>query len=234
VSYLDKDKLKIVHSEFCKLSAENFDLFTQKGIFPLRVRWLRWKIAGHVLTTRIIFQFVDERYRIRERLRSRCERFSIRTLGENSDLYLKTNVLLLANIFENFCESYVASYGLDAAHYYTLLGFTWNAMLKHTRRFECSPTLIWSCSFNVIYAVISVKCSGRYTQVNNNACVRTTHFDDRHAGRMPIFARVVIWHEMRQLVDLLVIAVECKHLPHVIFEWLNRLTTDAFNVEYVE
>ncbi|KYN28025.1 hypothetical protein ALC57_02565 [Trachymyrmex cornetzi] len=33
-SYLDKDKLKIVRSEFCKLSAEDFDLLTRKGVFP--------------------------------------------------------------------------------------------------------------------------------------------------------------------------------------------------------
>jgi len=34
VSYLDKDKLKIVRSEFCKLSAEDFDLLVRKGVFP--------------------------------------------------------------------------------------------------------------------------------------------------------------------------------------------------------
>ena len=33
-SYLNKDKLKIVRSEFCKLSAEDFDLLTRKGVFP--------------------------------------------------------------------------------------------------------------------------------------------------------------------------------------------------------
>ena len=33
-SYLDKDKLKIVRFEFCKLSAEDFDLLTRKGVFP--------------------------------------------------------------------------------------------------------------------------------------------------------------------------------------------------------
>jgi len=33
-SYLDEDKLKIVRSEFCKLSAEDFDILTRKGVFP--------------------------------------------------------------------------------------------------------------------------------------------------------------------------------------------------------
>jgi len=40
---------------------------------------------------------------------------------------------LLADIFENFRDSYFASYGLDPAYYYTLPSFTWDAMLKHTR-----------------------------------------------------------------------------------------------------
>ncbi|KYN03419.1 hypothetical protein ALC62_05737, partial [Cyphomyrmex costatus] len=60
------------------------------------------------------------------------KRFFVRTLGEYSDLYLKTDVLFLADVFENFRKNRVASYNLDPAHYFTLPGFTWDAMLKHT------------------------------------------------------------------------------------------------------
>ena len=106
----------------------------EKVSFRTNTFRLRRKI-GHALTTaRIIFQFVDRRYRIRERLRSRRERMVAilhPTLGEYSDLYLKTDVLLLTVIFENFRNSCVASYYLDPVHYYTLPGFTWD-MLKYT------------------------------------------------------------------------------------------------------
>ena len=59
--------------------------------------------------------------------------FSIQTLGEYSDLYLKTDVLLLADVFENFRSASIASYELDPAHYCMLPTFTWDAMLKYTR-----------------------------------------------------------------------------------------------------
>lgn len=44
-------------------------------------------------------------------------------MGEYHDLYLKTNVLLMADVFETFRDLCIKEYGLDPAYYYTLPNF---------------------------------------------------------------------------------------------------------------
>ena len=58
--------------------------------------------------------------------------FDCQTIGDYHDLYLRTDVLLLADVFENFRRTAMATYGLDPAHYYTLPGYSWDALLKCT------------------------------------------------------------------------------------------------------
>ena len=54
----------------------------------------------------------------------------IKNLEQYHDLYLKIDVLLLAEIFENFRNVYLKHYELDPAHYYTSPGLSWDALLK--------------------------------------------------------------------------------------------------------
>ena len=59
--------------------------------------------------------------------------FGMETMGDYHDLYLKTDVLLLADCFENFRKTCIQNYDLDPAHYYTTPGLSWDSALKMTK-----------------------------------------------------------------------------------------------------
>ena len=56
--------------------------------------------------------------------------FGIRNLGEYHDLYLRTDVILLTNVFEAFRDTCLEHYTLDPTHFYTSPGLAWKACLK--------------------------------------------------------------------------------------------------------
>ena len=58
--------------------------------------------------------------------------FDIKNLGEYHDLYLKTDVLLLCDVFEKFIDVCLENYDLDPCHYFSSLGLARDAMLKMT------------------------------------------------------------------------------------------------------
>ena len=56
--------------------------------------------------------------------------FNCKTLADYHDLYLKTDVNLLSDVFENFRNICLQQYKLDPANYYTSPGLSWDALLK--------------------------------------------------------------------------------------------------------
>ena len=58
--------------------------------------------------------------------------FKCKTIGDYHDVYLRTDVLILANVFENFRKACMEYYNLDPVHYFSSPGFSWDAMLKKT------------------------------------------------------------------------------------------------------
>ena len=60
------------------------------------------------------------------------DKFNVRNIGEYHDLYLKTDVILSANVLEEFRSTCIKHYGLNPANFYTSPGLAWKACLKKT------------------------------------------------------------------------------------------------------
>ena len=56
----------------------------------------------------------------------------MKNTGDYHDHYLKKDVLLLTDIFENFIKFCLKHYELDPCHYFSSPGLGWDAMLKMT------------------------------------------------------------------------------------------------------
>ena len=61
-----------------------------------------------------------------------CNYFEIKKLGEYHDLYLESDVSLLADVFENFRKMCLKIYQLDPAKFLSAPGLAWQAALKKT------------------------------------------------------------------------------------------------------
>ena len=60
-----------------------------------------------------------------------CKDFKIKNLGEYSDLWLKSNALLLADLFGNFRKMCLHIYELDPVKFLSVPQLAWTAVLKN-------------------------------------------------------------------------------------------------------
>ena len=56
----------------------------------------------------------------------------MKNMGDYHDLHLKTDVLLLADVFEKFINRSLEFYKLDPSYYFSSAGLSWDAILKMT------------------------------------------------------------------------------------------------------
>lgn len=163
-------KAECIKSGFC--SEELFNLLIRKGVFPYEYIDCYEKLEESTLPPKKCFYSMlngsdisDEDY---IHARNVWTKFGIRTLGEYSDLYLKTDVLLLADVFENFRNTCHATHSLDPAHYFGAPGLSFDAMMKYT---GCSIELFTDVDM-LLFAESGIRggvsqVNKRYVRANN-------------------------------------------------------------------
>ncbi|XP_033726725.1 uncharacterized protein LOC117316295 [Pecten maximus] len=116
--------------------SEVLPLLLRKQVYPYDYFDCQAKFGETVLPNKQVFRssltgmsISDEDYHHAQTV---WEAFNIQNLGQYHDLYVLTDVLALADVFENFRELCLNYYELDPAHFYTSPGLAWQAALKMT------------------------------------------------------------------------------------------------------
>ena len=133
VSNLPAEALKYTSERFQK---EKLNLMTRKGIYPYDYMDSFEKFNKTELPTKEEFYSILNNEHISDEDYCHAQKvwntFKLQTMGEYHNLYLKSDILLLADVFENFRKTCLQYYKLDPCHYFTSPGLSWDAMLKMT------------------------------------------------------------------------------------------------------
>ena len=114
----------------------NTELVTKKGVYPYDYVTDLSKLTETELPPKEEFysklndeEISDEQYAHAKKV---WDTFNCKTIRDYHDLYLKTDVLLLADVFEKFRKTCMEHYQLDPAHFFTSPGLAWEACLRET------------------------------------------------------------------------------------------------------
>ena len=122
--------------KFCDNDLNKFIMLLRKGVYPYEYIDEWDKFNEKIIPSKESFYSNLTLENISEtdyaHANNVFKKFNINNLGEYHDIYVRSDTLLLADIFENFRQSCLKNYKLDPAHFVFLPGLAWQACLKKT------------------------------------------------------------------------------------------------------
>ena len=126
-------KLKNTYS-FCNSDLNKFLLLLRKSVYPYEYMdsWEKFNetslpIKEDFYSNLNMEDIEDIDYRHGNNV---FNKFKLNNLGDYHDLYVQSDTLLLADVFENFRDMCLKEYEFDPAHFLSLPGLAWQACLK--------------------------------------------------------------------------------------------------------
>lgn len=196
------------------ITDEQFNLLRRKGVYPYDYMssWESYYETSLPLKKNFFSNLTNES--ISESDYEHAQKvwncFEIANLGEYTDLYVKSDVLLLADIFEKFRETCKNTYDLDPAFYLTAPSLSFDAMLLKTKvRLELINDLeILRMIQSGIRGGICL-CTKRYATSNNKY---QSNFDPSQPSNF------LMYMDCNNLYGFAM----CGYLPHSDFKLINE------------
>ena len=202
------------------------DLLLRKGVYPYDYMDKAEKVEETQLPSKEAFysQLRDEEISDNDYTHAQnvYTAFNLRNLGEYHDLYLKSDVLLLADVFENFRSICLNYYELDPCHFYTSPGLAWQACLTMTNvelELLTDPDMYLFVEEGLRGGISMI--SNRFSKANNPRVPNFNPDEDR-SYIMYLDANNLYGWAMSQ------------SLPTGDFEWLSQEEISNFNLETVQ
>jgi hypothetical protein len=200
-------------------SEEQNDLLLRKGVYPYEY------INSYDKFEETSLPFIDKFYsRLGECYMTAPEfkhalkvwkKFGLKTMGEYHDLYLKTDVLLLTDVFETFRKLQMKNYQLDPANgYFTLPNYAWDAMLLKTEVELDQLTAVdmyIMCEQGIRGGTSMI--SHRYAQANNK------YLSDYDKDKISSY---IVYLDANNLYG----GAMCNKLPKGNFKWVKYFNAD--------
>lgn len=223
-SYLKNDQFSFVRNYFS--SDKEFKLLSKKGFLPYDYLDSFQKLNDNALPSIEKFYNTITKNNISNENYAHCQlvwtEMNCVNLGMYVQLYLKSDVLLLTAVFENFRKMCMDTYQLDPAHFVSLPSYTWQALLKYTHvKLELLNDINMILFFEKAIRGGLSQVSHRYSKANNP-------YLDNYDSTKP--TSYILYFDFVNLYGFAM----CQYLPIGNFFWLkdNEINNlDIMNIE---
>ena len=123
-------------SKFCNSDLNKFVMLLRKGVYPYDYMdgWDKFNETSIPNKESFYSNLTMENITETDYIHANnvFKTFKLNNLGDYHDLYVQSDTLLLADVFENFRKACIKTYELDPAHSISLPGLAWQVCLKKT------------------------------------------------------------------------------------------------------